>query len=416
MSVKITYIYSACVLLETEDVKILCDPWFSDGAYDGSWYHYPVLQNPLETIGKVDLIYISHIHPDHYDPSFLYIYLRKYPKTKIVVAPFKMNLLSKRMNIDQISHQIVQELTIGKTRLFLIPNEHEWFDVDSALVLQNGGHSVVNMNDNFLNQKQIHQINKIAPSIQIALLPYAGAGPYPHTYYDIGPTLIEKASMKRQQFFDRYLQLRDALKPETTIPFAGKYYLGGHLHNLNPYRGVSDAVEVSRFDSTAMILQDGGNAWVDTKSLQPSAIRSEPYDAKELETFTFGLSKNPMHYEVFFKNLEISDIPFAKILTDSYKKAARKFSYKENYWFYLKLREEWFVMSCNSENPSCGTEKSTPQLTPRSEIYIDLKYLYGLLNGTYHWGNAEVGSQFMTRRYPDVYNEEVQNYLNYLHL
>lgn len=415
MSIKVTYIYSACVLLETEDVKILCDPWFSDGAYDGSWYQYPPLDNPLETIGRVDLIYVSHIHPDHYDSSFLNSYLRKYPETKIIIAPFKRNLLSKKMRIDKIPHQIVSESTFGGTRFSLLPNEHDWFDLDSALVLQHGSQSVVNMNDNFFNQNQIYQIKKIAPSIQIALLPYAGAGPYPQTYYDIGPTLIQKAASKQQQFFDRYLQLRDALNPEVTIPFAGKYYLGGHLHNLNPYRGVSDAVEVSEFDPTAIILQDGGHAWVDTKSLQPSAVRNKPYDIKKLETFTLGLSKNPMHYEDFFENLEISDIPFAKILIKAYKKAVPKFTYNENYWFCIKLQEEWFVMNCNSKKPTCGAEKTSPQMTPRSEIYIDLRYLYGLLNGNYHWGNAEVGSQFMTRRYPDLYNEEVQNYLNFLH-
>jgi len=408
--------YSACVLLETEDIKILCDPWFSDGAYDGSWYQYPVIENPLETIGQADLVYISHIHPDHYDPSFLKRYLRKYPEVKIIISPFKSNMLSKRMDIDQIPHEIVSESFVGGTRLSLIPNEREWFDVDSALILQHGGHSVVNMNDNFFTQSQINRINEIAPSVQIALLPYTGAGPYPHTYYDIGSTLIEKASMKRQQFFDRYLRLRDALKPEATIPFAGKYYLGGHLHSLNPYRGVSDAVEVNGFDPTAMVLQDGGNAWVDTKSLQPSAVRNELYDLKDLEMFTSSLSKKPMHYEIFFENLNILDIPFEEMLTVAYKNAIQKFTYQEDYWFCLKLHEGWFMMNCNTNNPACRIEKDSPQVVPRSEIYIDLRYLYGLLDGTYHWANAEVGSQFMTRRYPDVYIEEVQNYLNFLHL
>ena len=99
--------YSACVLLETQDIKILCDPWFSDGAYDGSWYHYPVMENPVVTIGRADLIYISHIHPEHYDPKFLKLYLKKYPEAKIIVASFEKNMLAKRMGIDQIPHELV---------------------------------------------------------------------------------------------------------------------------------------------------------------------------------------------------------------------------------------------------------------------------------------------------------------------
>ena len=69
---KLRYIYSACVLIETDKVKVLCDPWFTQGIYYGSWFQYPPLpKNPVEIIGKVDAIYISHVHEDHFDKVFL---------------------------------------------------------------------------------------------------------------------------------------------------------------------------------------------------------------------------------------------------------------------------------------------------------------------------------------------------------
>ena len=68
---KVRYLYSACVEIETPKLRILCDPWFSEGAFDGSWYHFPKVKNPINIIKKPDLIYISHIHSDHYDPEFL---------------------------------------------------------------------------------------------------------------------------------------------------------------------------------------------------------------------------------------------------------------------------------------------------------------------------------------------------------
>ena len=68
---KVRYLYSACVEIETPKLRILCDPWFSEGAFDGSWYHFPKVKNPINIIKKPDLIYISHIHADHYDPEFL---------------------------------------------------------------------------------------------------------------------------------------------------------------------------------------------------------------------------------------------------------------------------------------------------------------------------------------------------------
>ena len=40
----ITYIYSACILIEIDNFKILCDPWFTEGIYGGSWFQYPKIK------------------------------------------------------------------------------------------------------------------------------------------------------------------------------------------------------------------------------------------------------------------------------------------------------------------------------------------------------------------------------------
>jgi len=51
---------------------------------------------------------------------------------------------------------------------------------------------------------------------------------------------------------------------------------------------------------------------------------------------------------------------------------------------------------------------------PRSELDIDPRYLFGLLAGIYHWNNAEVGSQYRTRRTPNTFNRKAQSYLTFL--
>ncbi|KAA3619163.1 MAG: MBL fold metallo-hydrolase, partial [Proteobacteria bacterium] len=78
MSVKVRYIYSACIVVETADVRVVCDPWFTDGIYDGSWFQFPRVEDPVRSIGETDFVYISHIHPDHYDPAFLRRYFEKH--------------------------------------------------------------------------------------------------------------------------------------------------------------------------------------------------------------------------------------------------------------------------------------------------------------------------------------------------
>lgn len=63
---RVEYKYSACIKIITEDVKILCDPWFGSGAYEGTWNQFPPIKELKKFIDEFDLIYISHIHPDHY--------------------------------------------------------------------------------------------------------------------------------------------------------------------------------------------------------------------------------------------------------------------------------------------------------------------------------------------------------------
>ena len=71
---KVVYKYSACIKIFTDDVIILCDPWFNE-AYYGTWIQQNKTNNIEEFIGDFDIVYISHIHPDHYDPLFIKEYL-----------------------------------------------------------------------------------------------------------------------------------------------------------------------------------------------------------------------------------------------------------------------------------------------------------------------------------------------------
>ena len=62
---------SATVGINLNGFKILQDPWLIDGAYYGSWVHYPTfnLDTNLEEINSYNAIYVSHIHPDHCDDN-----------------------------------------------------------------------------------------------------------------------------------------------------------------------------------------------------------------------------------------------------------------------------------------------------------------------------------------------------------
>ena len=86
---KVQFATNASFLIELESgMRILTDPWYSGGIYYGSWYNYPPLsasQKEFFLASKPDLIYVSHLHPDHLDP----VTLAKFDKsTPIVIGKF----------------------------------------------------------------------------------------------------------------------------------------------------------------------------------------------------------------------------------------------------------------------------------------------------------------------------------------
>jgi UDP-MurNAc hydroxylase len=419
MSIRVTYFYSACVRIDTPDVRVLCDPWFTPGAYDGSWFQFPRLEQPLKRIGEVDLIYISHIHPDHYDATFLRQYLQTYPRARLLIADFKHNHLLRKMRADGFAPEAVAALSFGTTRLDILPNEaapdSDPNDVDSALVVRRGERSVVNMNDNAFNGSHVHQICSLCPKLDIALLGYTGAGPYPQTYHEDPTLLRDLAGVKKREFFARYRRLREALSPRLAIPFAGKYLLGGKLAELNEFRGVADAVEVLQFDRYAVVLDDGGDASVDAETLVPTRVRTQPYSAQRVAAALQELCERPMAYESYFSEQCVPALPLTNLARKAYATAIARSTCDVDYYFCFPHGGSWIVANANKLRPAFEVRDSVVQLRPRSEVTLDPRYLFGLLTGVFHWNNAEIGSHLRVRREPDAYNRAAQRFLNFFH-
>ena len=152
---QVQIVYSACCVIKTQDVKILCDPWFTQGIHGGTWYHNPIIENPIDIIGECEYIYISHIHEDHYDQEFLKVYcnyLKSKDKTpKIMVAPrSNRNFLEAKIKRDGFVEElcIIDQMRIGDTSVIL--REYKSgieSEIDSCIYIENRGKSLLNIND-----------------------------------------------------------------------------------------------------------------------------------------------------------------------------------------------------------------------------------------------------------------------------
>ncbi|GAB2178917.1 MBL fold metallo-hydrolase [Dongia sp. agr-C8] len=418
---RIRYIYSACIAIETPDVRILCDPWFTQGAYDGSWYQYPKIEDPVATIGPADLIYVSHIHPDHYDPAFLHRYLDAYPAARLVIAEQEPAFLLRKMRRDGFEPLIVDEMAFGGTRVGIVPNTSAIVNIDTAMAVTHRGQAIVAMNDNPFDPVQIEALLKFCAgsTIEVALIPHSGAGPFPQTFAFENQAELERAvAGKREQFLNLYTRYVRALDPRKVIPYAGQYYLGGPLAGLNHLRGTTDATEAAAlYPDKSVVLADGGQAYYDTETGEASAVRTRPYDPAEVEAYLTALPFAGYDYERELHFTEGRHLPLLPLLETAQRAAKRRVPVRQPYWLCFAPSDQDGYLCFNvAEDGPVQRLKDVSHLQPRCEIEIDVRYFFGLLSGLYHWNNAEVGSHYRSRRTPEGYRPEVYRLLDRLHV
>jgi UDP-MurNAc hydroxylase len=327
------------------------------------------------------------------------------------------------MRADGIEATILKEpLIISNTEIQIIPHlTGSISDIDSAIIVKYKDkdkiHCVVNANDIIFDEKMRSDLKVSAGDVDILLCGYTGAGPYPQTYFDLkDPKLLTEAENKKNAFFERYKTLTNQINAKVNIPFAGKYILGGKLTNLNVVRGVADPVEVLDIDKNAVVLADNGGE-INTLNLTPSSVRVRKYDDVEIQKCIENIRNKKMDYERLIPEDEIHQLPLKRLLVSATRNAISKSECEEDYYFCFNLpNNQYAVINANKNvtNNIAFIDDISNLSLPNSQILIDPRYLFGLLTNIYHWNNAEVGSQYNTRRTPNSFNRKAQAFLNYL--
>lgn len=412
---RVRYIYSACIVIETGDLRICCDPWFTQGIYDGSWYQYPAVSDPIKTIGPVNFIYVSHIHPDHYDPPYLKALLEANEGCKLLIGDKNQSFLRAKMIRDGFRPLTVDYLKVGTTELAIFPStSYTEQNIDSALVVRGDGQVVVNMNDCPFDDRQIGEILAFSgQSPDMACLPYAGAGPTPQRYRFSTPELQrEAAGKKREQFLLQFQKYLDQLAPRWAMPFAGLYYLGGKLRKLNSVRGIPDAIEVKqRFGERVVVLKEGGGS-IDLSTNEICDERTEPYSTADRDAALSQFDSSPMPYE---DDVAPSEAELVSLLKTAHNNAMSRVNDRPDRKILIKCPDTRF-MCLDNDTPGAVEVLEKPDRTlAREEIFLDSRLLHGLLTRKFHWNNAEIGSHFEIYRWPEVYDRRVYHLLTFLH-
>src|SRR5215813_277193 len=79
---RITFIGHASLLIEANGLSIVSDPWWNGPCFGAQWWPYPMPYVEAVRNRRVDYVYVSHGHHDHFHPPTL----KLFRGSKILVA------------------------------------------------------------------------------------------------------------------------------------------------------------------------------------------------------------------------------------------------------------------------------------------------------------------------------------------
>ena len=212
---------SATVGIDFDGFKILTDPWLTDGEHLGSWSHYPYydLKSNLSEINSYNIIYISHIHPDHCSvntlkmirkdiPFYIHSFHKKFLKRKLENLGFSVFELEngKRHHLtDKVKLNIYAadncnpELCYSFNGCADFTAKEGSQQVDTLSIIEDNKNVILNVNDCpfELAKSALKDINNQYNKIDVLLTGYCGAGPYPQCFDNL--SLNEKKLLLKKK-------------------------------------------------------------------------------------------------------------------------------------------------------------------------------------------------------------------------
>jgi UDP-MurNAc hydroxylase len=254
--VKIQLVSHASVLIETVDAVIWCDPWIEGKAFNDSWaLHPPAAWDPAD-LARIDYLWISHEHPDHFHiPT-----LKSLPpdfKRRVTVL-FQQNNSRKMWEaFRRLGFVHHRELPHRRRVALTFTTEvycYQEGQMNSCLVVRHDGENVINVNDAEIRAADCERIVRDVGPCATVLNQFSIAG-----YNGLTPRDVRLRTSARG-VVDKLVDNHLGLKAEATIPFASfVYFCTDDNAYVNAYantpRTTVDAL--ARVGARAVVLYPG---------------------------------------------------------------------------------------------------------------------------------------------------------------
>jgi len=264
---KITYLGHAAMMVDCDGTRVLMDPWLTDPTYHGTWWHYPPLVLGIRDLPKPDYLYVSHEHPDHFDPPTL----RQLDKdVAVIIANYKRKRFRDRL--AAIGFRNITEIDFGRDfhcngtglTLRLVPPDRAWDD--SAILVRDGRTTLLNVNDCHLDEGTLRRLG-MEQQIDIAFLTFTGASQYPGCFEFPLASKIQRWKESKESHVEEFVNWARLLRTRRAVPAAGNSALLAPdqlFMNTEHYVNTpQDAIERLRAEAPEIegLQMNPGDAW-----------------------------------------------------------------------------------------------------------------------------------------------------------
>lgn len=448
---RLTYLKSASVVVQTASARVICGPWLVNGEYYGAWHHAQSYPFAPATFANFDAIVITHIHPDHCSRKTLALMPRSLP---VYILAFHAKFL--RRGIEQLGF-VVHEIEHGHrthvagdlfvtaasadncdpqlcARFLGCPSQSPLLlnaNIDSLLLFDDGTHSILNVNDCpfGLAETAVKTLCETVERVDLLLVGYGGAGPFPQCFETLPPAERDQAAARKQlTFLNQAEAFINAVRPRLYMPFAGTYTLGGRLYDLNPHRGLPPRGEAANFlmRSNRVNHRESSCVFLHTDESVELSVRSHETCGPR-ETLDDDGSPTPSELEALRASgfdFDSDPVPSPDELLRLLKDAHERFESVRS-GLGLGTTTALYIPIADNESArlslSDGSLSVVPQIRsfepPFVSLRVEPRLLKRLLMGPAHahWNNAEIGSHISFGRVGVPYERGLHHCVNFLH-
>jgi L-ascorbate metabolism protein UlaG (beta-lactamase superfamily) len=271
MNTTIKHYRNSFIDIHGPEVRVWMDPWINN-AFEGIWAS--AKPKSLEYLKKsikknpIDYIYISHLHPDHFDIKFLKeITNFQNKKITFLIKNFIDQRLFTILNKNGVKFTNIIKLKPYKTynlskssKFIILPQissssvfskKNIYYDLDTSCIFIDRNVKVFNQVDNPYSLDDLKNVLKklknhnIENSFDLSFLSYCGSSEYPCSYLNINRKKEKELIIKKNlQLFEKKFSV---INSTNIVPAGGTYKFDGLFSKLNKYLTIPNFDEIKKF-------------------------------------------------------------------------------------------------------------------------------------------------------------------------